>query len=252
MSYPTSGRMRGARCWCDFYHIIDFLHKPRYFGAFIGDFVMARSKAARRRRSRGAVDIPYGKMRGSHQGNWIIGGTAVDNAGLALGGFLGTWSPTAAFPTTGIVNTGSVTYQAVVIPAGINVAAPTVGRVRVDELKGRLLFQPYATVANYRVAVAIYISEFTINTSAFDVINPINPADGARDEYFFLEAREFDLCTPLTHTSPYAEAHMDIKLSEPVYVSGGQALHITVAQANNAAAALCCFPAFRVRVSSIT
>jgi len=213
---------------------------------------MARSKSARRRRS---AQIPYGKMRPTS--NWVVGSQALTSAGQVVGGVgsptsIPTWNPGSQSTNYLIVGGSPVTFQACVIQPGVSGNTPTVGRVRVDEIKGKILVNPGVLAGGYiTVSVGIYVSEFTINTSAWDVSDPSSPVDGSRDDWWFLEARTFGLPlgASLVGVSPMME--IDISFKGPIVLGGGQALNVTVAVTGPGSPGAQCTPAFRTRIGPV-
>lgn len=157
---------------------------------------MTRSKQsrARARRRRNDLSLPYARQSPSQgMSNWQVGSQALNNSGGVIGGVatptsVPTWDPAIGSATNTIAKNSPITWQAVVITAGVSTSAPTIGRLKIDELKGRVCFSTFSAATYYVVAIGVYISEFTINTSAWDVSDPLQPNDGARDQWFFLNA----------------------------------------------------------------
>jgi len=187
---------------------------------------MARKN--RRRRGRGTTSIPYARMRPIE--DWKVGGSAVDATGAVIGGA----SPTG--PATWLMGAGSatilatgvpITFQAVALIAAPNTSTPTLGRMRLDDIKGSIFLGAPASATVIRAAVGIYVSEYNSNTGKWDVRDPLNTADGSRDDYFYLEGQMFDLPATGTSTAPTI-IKFDLRLSERVVIGGGQALHVTV------------------------
>jgi hypothetical protein len=120
--------------------------------------------------------------------NWVIGGSATDSTGAVIGGATptgpSTWTMSPGQP---LASGSPISYQAVAIVAAPNTSTPTIGKVQVDAIQGHLCLTPNTafTVGRVTVAVCIYVSEFNSSTSKWDVRDPINTADAARDDYFF-------------------------------------------------------------------
>jgi len=217
---------------------------------------MARSKAARARRRAGgggAMVVPYARMR-PNIGNWRIGSSAVSNAGVLTGGNYTTGPGTWANGAGRVVLTTLVplTYQATVIAPVPDSGTPTIGRMKIDEIKGAITLSAFSAAGRYTAAVCIYVSELTsAAANTYDVRDPLNNADAARDDYFYLEAQEADMPATLTATSP-AAFKFDLKLANPLIIGGGQALHVTVSMVSAVAAATCMLSSmFRTRSAGI-
>jgi len=215
---------------------------------------MAKSKSARRRaRMAGGASIPYARMR-PNLANWIVGGSATDNTGSVIGGASptgpSTWSCTPANAQT-IVPSTPFSYQAVTIVAAPNTTTPTIGRIKVDEVKGHIYVCDFTNASEHAFAVGIYVSEFNSNSGKWDVRDPMITSDAARDDYFFLEAQAWDF--PIT-TNATAQSgfRFDLKLSNPLILGGGQALHVTVSYRNAAnTGSATCYSMFRSRVGPV-
>jgi len=212
---------------------------------------MTRSKMARRRaRQNSNLSVPYARMR--PMSNWVVGSQALTSAGQVIGGVatptsLPTWAP-ALTTASYLLSSGTpITFQAAVIQPGISGNAPTIGRMRIDELKGKILFSP--TAAGYfQFAVGVYVSEFTLNTSAWDVYDPLNSADASRDDWWFLDAKTFFCGAPAGALSP-VPMELDISFKSSIVIGGGQALNVTVSMISSTT----CYanPAFRTRVGPV-
>ncbi len=202
---------------------------------------MALSKSARRRRA-GMANVPYARMR-PNVTNWVIGGSATDNTGGVIGGGAptgpATWLPaTGVGPASyGLVSGAPVSFQAVAIVAAPNTSTPTIGRMKIDEVRGTLELTNFQLVADpftaaaaahrVNVAVCIYVSEFNSNTGKWDVRDPLSTADAARDDYFFLEGRSVYFPASAVTAAPTSVC-FDLKLANPLIIGGGQALHVTI------------------------
>jgi hypothetical protein len=187
--------------------------------------------------------------------NWVVGSQALTSAGQIVGGStpasVPTWNPGSGNTIYNLVSGTPITFQAVVVQSGVSGQNPTIGRVVIDELKGKILFSIPSTTSSFDVAVGVYVSEFTINTSAWDVSDPINPSDAARDQWFFLDAKSIQMPV-YTASTPYAAAEMDISFRSPIFLGGGQALNVTVSMiAEVNTQTLFCNPAFRTRIRTV-
>jgi len=189
---------------------------------------MARSRAARRRARNMNEVIPYARMR-PNVTDWKIGGSATDNTGAVIGGAAPTGPSTWNLGVNdyALASGVPVTYQAVVLIAAPNTSTPQIGRMRIDEIKGHICFNANTLNAKFAVAVAIYVSEFNSNSNTWDVRDPLNTADAARDDYFYLEAQEL-IVPALATTAGVSNICFDLKLANALVIGGGQALHVTV------------------------
>jgi hypothetical protein len=217
---------------------------------------MVRSKSSRKRARQNAMSIPYARMRpGAGLSNWVVGSQALSSTGQVIGGLttptnVPTWFPSSSGATYNLATASPVTFQATVISAGVSTATPTIGRQKVDEIKGKILFSQPSTPAYYVVAVGIYISEFTLNTSAWDVYDPLAPSDAARDDFWFLDARTFTL-VPANVSTADSFLELDISCKLNLVIGGGQAVNVTVSMISVAGSTLYCNPAFRTRVGPV-
>jgi hypothetical protein len=186
--------------------------------------------------------------------NWVVGSQAVTSTGVVAVGTFPTWSPSSGAPLFNLASGVPVTYQAVVIAPGISGVVPTVGRVAIDEIKGKVLVSsPGVTSAGFTVAVGIYISEYTIATSAWSVLDPLNSSAAAEDDWFYLEALNFmgPLLGAITNDA-FTQCEFNLKLSEKIVIGGGQALNVTVSMiCTPNTATLYCNPAFRTRIGPV-
>lgn len=219
---------------------------------------MTRSKASRRAaRNRAAMSIPYARMRPTS--NWVVGSQALTSTGQVLGG-LSTPTSTPTFdarPSGGtLLAAGTpVTYQAAVISPGLSNAVPTIGRMRVDEIKGHIGIQSANPFNSWVIAIGIYVSEFTQNTSAWDVYDPTNPSDAARDDWWFLMGKciqvNSDGNSALNITAA-TSIDIDISVKLNLVLGGGQALNVTVGACSDGnAGTLFIRPLFRTRVGPV-
>jgi len=217
---------------------------------------MVQSKSARRRRARKAnSQVPYARMR--PVSNWAVGSQALTATGQVVGGL----STPTSIPTfnpsfSGLLSVASgvpFTFQAAVISPGLSGSIPTIGRMRIDEIKGKILVGSAIPANRWNVTVGIYVSEFTQNTSAWDVYDPGNPADASRDDWWFLEAKCFYF--PLDTTTIAAASdnmEMDISVKLNLVLGGGQALNVTVSCISDGGAGVMNVnPCFRTRIGPV-
>jgi len=222
------------------------------------------SKSARRRAARargsGRLTMEYAKMQPSGNGNWVEGFQQVLLTGQVFGGLgtpnlVPTWAPNSAGT---ILNSGApVTFQAVTIPAllptagTVNMAVPTIGRVRINKIVGNLQFSTFTTAGDYAFSVGIYVSGFTVNTSAWDVSNPGLSGDALRDNYFFLKSYQRIMPVDASATA-MCTADCELSISEPIIIGAGQAVHVTVCVSGPSSPTCTVCPAFRSHVEAIT
>jgi hypothetical protein len=192
------------------------------------------SKSARRRRAMSNSQVPYARMR-PNVTNWGVGGSATDGTGSVIGGTAtptgpATWqNGTTAFP---LLSGQQVSYQAVVVVPAANLGTPGIGRLKIDEIKGRIYCTPtqsHTTPPRVTVGVGIYVSEYTISTTKWSVHDPLVTADAAVDDYFFLEVQEKIMpCLGALNVTADSWMYFDLHLANPLIIGGGQALHVTV------------------------
>jgi len=223
------------------------------------EFHMTKSRAQKQRR-RSGLSVPYGRqIPGGSRGrvtNWSVFSQMLTASGQVIGGVttptsLPTWNPGSSAASYNLISGSPVTFQAALIQPAVSGNIPTIGRMKIDELRGSLIFNDPSSNGIFTVAVGIYVSEFTINTSAWDVSDPMNPTDAARDQYFFLKAIAFTY--PLTGITAAGMVEMDLGLSEPVVLGGGQALNVTVSMiaSGGPPPTIFCNPCFRVRTGPV-
>jgi len=202
---------------------------------------MSRSKAARRRR---AMDvIPYAKMK-PNLTNWIVGPSLVTSAGALASGSSWLSGATAIGIATGV----PVTIQAAAIVAAPNTSTPTVGRMKIDEVRGRLSFTGFSAAGRFAVAVAIYVADQLTTTPTWETRDPLNSSFAAEDDYFMLEGMELEVPATTDDTAP-GDFSIPLKLANPLVIGSGQALHVTVSYVGPATAKLSSF--FRTRVGPV-
>jgi len=218
---------------------------------------MTKSKAAKQRRRMGGMSLPYARMTpGRGLTNWTVFSQALTASGQVIGGVstptsLPTWNPSGAASSYNLVSGSPVTFQGALIQPAVQGNIPTIGRMKIDEIKGKILLATPSASGYFSVAVGIYVSEFTQSTSAWDVSDPLVPSDAARDQWFFLEAKN---CSLSLGSSIVASGcvEFDLKLSEPVIIGGGQALNVTVSMvASPNTLTVFANPAFRVRTGPV-
>jgi len=178
--------------------------------------------------------------------NWIVGPQGINSAGAVIAG-LTSWSNGAAAVTLTAGTPQS--YQAGVITAAAGAVVPTIGRMAIQEVRGSVFFSSFNATARVTLGIAIYVSEQNSATPTWDVRDPLSVADAQRDDYYFLEAIEFNvLAAPTNHPQL---VRMDLKIASALAIGGGQALHVTVAMLSNVANTCLMSSAFRTRIGNI-
>jgi hypothetical protein len=185
--------------------------------------------------------------------NWVVGGSSVDNSGSVIGGATPT-GPSTWFmgPGFNLAAASPQSWQAVTIPTAVNTSTPSIGRVKVDAIKGQIYVTPSAAVTAGRltVAVAIYVSEFNSFSSKWDVRDPIVSADATRDDYYYLEFREL-LTSTIGGSSAPMPVVFDLHIANPFTIGTGQAVHVTISQLNTSGQVVVVAGGFRTRIGPI-
>lgn len=157
--------------------------------------------------------------------DWIVSSASVDSTGAPItSGGLTSWNGQKT------IASGSITSQAVVVQPTPAASTPSVGRLRVDQIRGRILvtLDPSDVVSSLGgVAVGIYVSDLNNTTTLWNVRDLSVPADACRDDYLYLEGKVWAQA-PSTPSSPVELVCFDLSISQPVVIGGGQALHVTV------------------------
>jgi hypothetical protein len=186
--------------------------------------------------------VPYARMR-PNVTDFVVGGSNVDNTGAPL-------TSVSTFDKTGlaILTAVPMTFQAVMIQPVASTSTPGIGRVRIDEIKGRVCLTTFVTAGPVVAAVGIYVSELNSNLTKWDVRDPLSATDAARDDYFYLEGRAVEIPATADAVS-VSELCFDLKLANPLMIGGGQALHVTVSYVGPASAKV--FGFFRTRTGPV-
>jgi len=218
---------------------------------------MTASKAARRRARRANMNVPYGRQVPVR--NWTVGSQQVDNTGAVVGGFttptaVSTWNPGAASGgaydyTTGIPKTHQLAFINPTV-AGLMGANIQIGRVRIDEISGRLHLSGATVAGGYDVAFGVYVSELTGQSSKWDVYNPLSPSDSARDDWFLLDSRTYLFPVGGTDASS-CETSFGFSLKTNIAIGGGQAIHLSVAFSGPGSSVLTIAPAVRMLIGPV-
>lgn len=147
----------------------------------------------------------------------------------------------------------SIVFQSCLIQPAPASSTPSIGRLRVDEIRGRICVKGAITGTgdSYFAAVGIYVSELNNTTTLWNVRNLLTASDAARDDYLYLEGKSF-LATNLATATPAVveDICFELNLSQPVIIGGGQAVHVQVAVSSiSQAATVSSF--FRTRVGPV-
>ncbi len=193
---------------------------------------MARKKRPMFRGQQMAVRVAQPR-RTSGAFDWITSSASVDNNGSPLAaGRLVSWGPT---PAPGPLAAGAnYNYQAIVIQPTPMASTPTVGRMRVDEIRGSLFItNGDAVSAPFDFAVGIYVSDLNNTTTLWNVRNVADVTEASRDDYLFLEGKQAVLPAAGTDTTTAMAIEFVLHLSQPVILGGGQSLMVSLCQAGN-------------------
>lgn len=190
---------------------------------------MARSRRGARAFRRNA------QLQGRFSNNrnirdWLVGGDTVDSTGApqAIGAATTTWS-SGTTNSTALAAGASMGYLAAQILPSPSSSTPTVGKLRVNAIKGRIDATPSASsgVGQLSVAVGIFVAELNNTTTLWSMRNVSSPSDAARDDYLYLDMQT--ICTSATGQSGMSRLEFLLTLSSPVVLGGGQALMVAIA-----------------------
>jgi hypothetical protein len=162
--------------------------------------------------------------------DWITSNVSLDSTGLQQtgGAILGSWNSSQEI-AAGSMQT---ILAAVVTPTPMS-STPSVGRLRIDEVRGSIFVAAdQSTAGTWSVAVGIYVSELNNTTSLWHVRNCLVSADVARDDYLYLEGKTFFSPNfPATSGATVCQEWVRFDLSIPtsITIGGGQALAVTIA-----------------------
>jgi hypothetical protein len=226
---------------------------------------MTKSRSQRRRSRSGkggmGMSVPYGRHTPNNGvRNWQITSQQLTATGQIVGGLLGPptvvpiWNPGGSGGAYTFATGVPQTFQVAVIQPGTTPNIPGVGRQQIDRIKGKLHLSGPSSPMYVDIAVGIYVSEFTVNTSAWDVLDPMTPTDASRDEWWFLEAYTFLVAPQGVATAPFASpdlATINIDLSERIVIGAGQAVNLTVTFVGNSSSTMLITPSFRTLVGPV-
>jgi len=206
---------------------------------------MPRNKNRKRRGNGGAV-VPYARMR-PQISDWQIGGIAVSSGGTPSTGSNSATSWNLGAGTAAATGTPQGFLGAQIIPAPGTVTTG-VGRLRIDKIKGMVALGAPSTAGDHSFAVGIFVSELNTAQSAWDMRNPLNPSDAARDDWFFLQGVTAELPATGTATAN-AILVIELELANPLIIGGGQGLMVVAAYDGAETAEF--YTAFRTLVSAV-
>jgi hypothetical protein len=176
-----------------------------------GQSTMSRRGQQARRTIRGVRD-------------WIVGSRTCSSTGAPVTGQT-TWSP-----STGLTLNLQNFVAAEVVPTPMS-STPIIGELRVDEIKGSIFVSNGDTVASaVDLAVGIYVADLNNTTTLYTVRNVANPTEASRNDYLFLEGKRVFLPLAAGQTIMQEAIRFDLHLSQPVVISGGQAVIVSVYQ----------------------
>jgi len=187
------------------------------------------SKALRRNRMNRAFGQGMGKryVGDSRKGtDWVIGNLGCDNSGANTPAF--TWGDAAQAISAGQCFTWQAVSMLLSPAASVSPNPPKVGSVLITQIVGSIFLYNANLVGGLaEAAVCIYISKCGKLSNVWDIRLPSTTQDANRDDYLFL--RKLFWYAPTVATLTMATSvEIPIALPEPVEISGGEALHITV------------------------
>jgi len=188
---------------------------------------MARRKRSMFRRDNTMISRSVQPRRTSGAFDWIASNASVDATGAPQTGsaILPSWGGAVAVASQGVV-----TVQAVIVQPTPMASTPTVGRLRIDEIRGRICVANGDSVpGDYFTAVAIYVADLNNTTTLWNVRNPLVLAEASRDDYLFFEGKLWRGPAVAGETSTSEAICFDLKISQPIIIGGGQALHVSIA-----------------------
>lgn len=213
---------------------------------------MARSK---NRQRNSMANVAFGEGRGRNRiRDWLVGGAACGPTGTPI---------TSSTPTTWnsgpitVAEGSSITFQVPIVQPTPMSSTPTVGRLKVDRIAGRIFFDTDAETTGQQTqlcAVGIYVSTLNNTTTTWNVRNFSSANDAVRDDYLFLEALIDDFPTLALNSAMFKMSYFDLSISRPVVIGGGEALNITVCNLSStktASTTMDVYPFFRALVGPV-
>lgn len=167
--------------------------------------------------------------------NWLVSSSAVDNTGAPVTTGPQSWGISVGAQTC--VAGSNVTSQLTIIQPAPATTTPSVGRQRIDQIKGKVYISAafdktggIPSPGYYSLALGIYVSELNSTTTKWNVRQPTLIIEAERDDYVYLEGKLFNLANNQSAVLPDVECpHFDIDMACNIEIGGGEALHLTVA-----------------------
>jgi len=190
--------------------------------------------------------------------DWVCSSASVDASGTELtagsSGSFPSWNGIGNLPLAsggGIV----ITNQIVKIQPTPMASTPSIGRLRLDEIRGRIYFTTPASGAassGFQVAVGIYVAHLNVTTTKWEVRNPLNLTDVGRDDYLYLQGKEC-VMTGFTTPSvvPAEMPYFELSIPNPIIIGGGQAVNVTVAVSSYQSTSIEINAFFRARIGPV-
>lgn len=194
---------------------------------------------ARRRKA-----MAFSRRPGEVQ-NWIVGGDSVSATG-APGGAQTSWG--GALSMAPGVTLG---FLAISITPAAGAGTPSVGRLRIDEVKGNICFANPSVAGSYVAAVGLVVVDLNNTTTLWSMRSIISASDAARDDYLFLEQKFASLPIQVGATGNTA-LEFELKLKQPVIIGGGQALMAFVSNGFASVGSLTAVASFRTRIGPVS
>jgi hypothetical protein len=157
--------------------------------------------------------------------DFIISGVSLTSTGAPTG-TLSAWGGLSVLPD----GVNVCHYLLVAIIPSPATSTPSIGRLRIDKITGRVSYWVNsAGNPSAGVVVSIYPSELNNTTTLWHVRNPAVPADAARDDYLFLKGGASVGQPETIVTSACEPPSMNIDLSPNMLIGGGQGIILSVA-----------------------
>jgi hypothetical protein len=190
---------------------------------------MAKSKAARRFRQQvmqGQIQgVRMAPPRRTNGGNWdwITSTNGVDITGAPL--TLNGWGGVKA-----LSNTTMVGSQAVLIQPAPASSTPSIGRLRIDEIRGRISFDCNSVGGSFMSYVGIWVSDLNVTTTLWNMRQLQNGNEACRDDYLMLESLCWDAPNPSTalNADVLEMPSIELRIPQSVVIGGGQCLMVGV------------------------
>jgi hypothetical protein len=155
-------------------------------------------------------------------------------------------------PVQTLATDTTVTFQPVVIPQAVtsNNAPPSIGECDVVGLDATIDISSVATAGNYQVALAVYVSNYNPKTAQWDVLDGSLGSDAAEDDMLHVTAHSFNIALTAAETTPVS-IQLRGMLPFPIRLGAGQALHVTLTNADASVGTINFVPFIRAKISHI-